>query len=107
MGLTGYWGGGDISLGSSRGSEAELACIDVGRKAQRAEGFLRVVGVGADVDKHQSLAVAAQAGGQEMGELGVSVGNVGLVVGNRGEDVAQAREGLVDSAGLLRGGGGW
>ena len=54
-----------------------------------------------DVDKHERLAAAPQAGLQQVCELGVAVGYVGAAGGQRLEHVAQAGQALVDVARLL------
>lgn len=54
-----------------------------------------------DVDEHERLARAPQAGLQQVRELGVAVGDVGRLSRQRLEHITQAGQALVDVAGLL------
>mmetsp|Transcript_2081 Transcript_2081/g.5119 ORF Transcript_2081/g.5119 Transcript_2081/m.5119 type:complete len:407 (-) Transcript_2081:809-2029(-) len=80
---------------------ARLALVHLGRKLEGAE---RLVGrrlLGVDVDKHERLAVAAEAGLQQVRQLGVAVRDVTGLGGQRRKDVAQRAQGLVDGARLF------
>ena len=56
--------------------------------------------LGRDVDKHQGLAVAAQAVLQEVSQLGVSVGNMRVLLSQGHDHVAEVGKRLVYVLGL-------
>lgn len=60
-----------------------FARVDLGCKPQRAQALWCKLWCWADVDKHERLCVAAQAGLQQPGQLAVAVRDVGLLVGQR------------------------
>ena len=51
---------------------------------------------GGEVEHHERLAIAAEAGLQQVGELGVAVGDVLVLVRQPHEHVAQRAQALVD-----------
>ena len=56
---------------------ADVALVHLDCEPQRVEGLAEALFLGADIDEHEGLGVAAEAVLEQVGQLGVAVGHVG------------------------------
>lgn len=77
-------------------SSANGARVDLGGESQGAQGLAKVAQQWRNVDKHQCLAIASKRVLEQVREFRVAVRDVCILVGDRIDDVAEARQTLVD-----------